>query len=69
MAICLAVAGAAIVTVFAVSIMRVANAGPLEDGHTAYKRGDFATALSVWRPLAAQGNAWAQANLGTMYAY
>ena len=30
-------------------------------------RGDYATALSLWRPLAQQGNALAQYNLGVMY--
>jgi TPR repeat protein len=45
-----------------------AYAGPLEDGHAAYARFDYATALSLWRPLAAQGNAQAQNALGGMYA-
>ncbi len=47
-----------------------ANAGPLEDGLAAVaaaKRGDYATALRLWRPLAEQGNASAQFNLGQMY--
>ena len=44
-----------------------ANAGPFEDGLTAYNRGDDATALKFWRPLAEQGNAEAQAHLGGMY--
>ncbi len=38
-----------------------------DEGLTAYKRGDYATALREWRPLAAQGNAAAQNNLGFMY--
>jgi len=42
-------------------------AGPLEDAAAAYVRKDYATALSVWRPLAALGNAAAQFNLGLMY--
>jgi len=33
----------------------------------AYERNDFATAISIWRPLAAQGNAEAQTLLGAMY--
>lgn len=45
-----------------------AVAGPFEDGHAAYVRGDYATALRLWRPLAAQGNPGAQYNLGGMYA-
>ena len=28
-----------------------AVAGPLEDGYAAYNRGDYATALRLWRPL------------------
>ena len=44
-----------------------AYAGPFEDGEAAYNRKDYATALSMWRPLAAQGNAEAQCNLGNMY--
>ena len=43
-------------------------AGPLEDGQAAYQKGDYAAALSHWRPLADQGNADAQAALGKMYA-
>ncbi len=35
-------------------------------GH-AYNRGDFDTALKEWRPLAEQGDADAQFNLGVMY--
>ena len=44
-----------------------AAAGPLEDAVAAYKRGDYATALRLWRPLAEQGNAQAQYNIGIMY--
>ncbi len=36
-------------------------------GTYAYKSGDFATALREWRPLAEQGDADAQYNLGLMY--
>jgi TPR repeat protein len=42
-------------------------AGPLEDAGAAYSRGDYATALTLVRPLAEQGNASAQNNLGLMY--
>ena len=44
-----------------------ANAGPLDDGVAAYQRGDYAAALRLWRPLAEQGDADAQYNLGVMY--
>ena len=39
----------------------------LQKGLAAAQRGDFATALREWRPLAQQGNADAQHNLGVMY--
>ncbi len=39
----------------------------LDEGVAAYKRGDYATALREWRPLAEQGNANAQLFLGLMY--
>ncbi len=45
-----------------------ANAGPFEDGATFYGRGDCATALRLWRPLAVKGIASAQHNLGVMSA-
>ncbi len=43
------------------------NAGPWEDGGAAYQRGDYATALKIWRPLAEQGHAAAQHNFGIIY--
>ena len=42
-------------------------AGPWEDGMAAYNRGDYAPAMQLFRPLARQGNARAQAVIGTMY--
>ncbi len=38
-----------------------------DPGMEAYERGDYATALKEWRPLAEQGDADAQFNLGVMY--
>jgi S1-C subfamily serine protease len=38
-----------------------------EEGFDAANRGDYATALKEWRPLAEQGHAGAQYNLGIMY--
>ncbi len=38
-----------------------------EAGKEAYYRGDYDTALKEWRPLAEQGDAHAQNNLGVMY--
>jgi TPR repeat protein len=42
-------------------------AGPFEDGLVAADNGDYATAIRLWRPLAEQGNAAAQFNLGLIY--
>ncbi len=36
-------------------------------GLDAYERGDYDTAMKEWRPLAEQGLAAAQTNLGAMY--
>ena len=44
-----------------------AMAGDFDKGMTAYNRGDYAAALAEWRPLAEQGLAKAQHNLGLMY--
>ena len=44
-----------------------ALAGPFEDGATALGRGDYATALQLWMPLADQGDASIQALVGFMY--
>ena len=38
-------------------------------GHMAYHQGDYDAALQAWRPLADQGHAGAQLNLGFMYDY
>ena len=53
--------------VVAAMVSSGALAGPSEEGWAAYQRGDYETALKLWRPLAAQGNAFAQSNLGFMY--
>jgi methionine-S-sulfoxide reductase len=42
-------------------------AAPLEEGNAAYMRGDYATAERLLRPLAEEGNATAQFDLGGMY--
>jgi TPR repeat protein len=44
-----------------------AAAEPLEDAIAAARKGDYATALRLFGPLADQGNAVAQYNLGLMY--
>ncbi len=39
-----------------------------DEGLSAYNRGDYATALREWKPLALKGDANAQHSLGFMYA-
>ena len=51
----------------ALGLSGAANAGPFDDALAAANRGDYATAFRLWRPLADQGNAGAQFNLGVMY--
>ena len=59
--------------IIAVAVLMLGLAEPAwagwDEGLAAYKRGDYATALREWRPLAAQGDAKAQNNLGVMYAW
>ena len=45
-----------------------ATAQDFQKGVDAYNRGNYAAALREWRPLAEQGNASAQYNLGFMYS-
>ncbi len=57
------------ITAFSLAVLEIAAvAGPLEDAKAAYDRGYYSTALTLWRPLADQGDATAQENLGNMYA-
>ena len=44
-----------------------AEAGPIEDAVVAYQKGDYATALRLYRSLAEQGHAGAQYKLGVLY--
>lgn len=46
-----------------------ANAASLKKGNAAYQNKDYATARMEWQPLANEGNAAAQYNLGLLYAY
>jgi TPR repeat protein len=41
--------------------------GDFQNGLAAYRAGNYATALKEWRPLAEQGHAKAQHNIGVMY--
>ena len=52
--------------VFAVSPIHAAD---FQKGLDAYKSGNYASAIKEWRPLAEQGLAEAQNNLGFMYRY
>ena len=56
----------ALAAVLLVMLVGPARAG-WDEGVFAYKQGDYATALKEFRPLAAQGDADAQAKLGFMY--
>ncbi|EDP61124.1 hypothetical protein BAL199_22307 [alpha proteobacterium BAL199] len=42
-------------------------ADDFKEGVKAYNSGDFKTALRKWKPLAEQGDAYAQFNIGLMY--
>ena len=58
-------------TIVLIACCQMANitawAGDFEEGFAAAQKGDFATALRLWKPLAEQGNSSAQYNLGLMY--
>ena len=56
-----------VVAVTVTLVPLVGLAQNFKEGADAYLDGDFSTALKVWRPLAEQGNAKAQHNLGVMY--
>ena len=43
-------------------------ADDFQDGFDAYNRKDYKVAFEKWMPLAEQGDAYAQSNLGLMYA-
>ena len=50
-----------------VSFPAQSKAQNFDTGLAAFQKGDYATALREWRPLAEQGHAAAQANLGVLY--
>ena len=56
----------ALAAVLFVMFVGPARAG-FNDGVAAYNRGDYEAAYQVWLPLAWQGHATAQGNLGFMY--
>jgi TPR repeat protein len=51
----------------AASFAGLVESDPVEKGRDAFSRGDFATALQLWRSLADQGNSAAQHALGVAY--
>ena len=55
-------------TVFVCLLLATPAWAGFKEGVAAAKLGDWETALSEWRPLAEQGDAKAQYNLGLMYA-
>jgi uncharacterized protein len=60
------------VSFVALLLLGLANpvaAGPLEDARPAAKRGDYATAVRLFEPLAEGGDATAQAYLGSAYQW
>src|SRR5271169_1268679 len=54
------------VVFLAFAVAGASNAGPYEDAVAAYGRGDYATAVRLWRPLAERGDPEAQLMLGSM---
>src|SRR5438105_12038483 len=58
----------ALAAAVAIALVGSAVAGPFEDGIAAAYRGDYGTAARIWKPLAADGLAEAQNNLGALYA-
>ena len=51
----------------AANFVGLADRDRVEEGRAAARRGDFATALERWRPLAERGDAAAQNRLGVAY--
>ena len=55
-------------TVFLCLLLATSAWAGVDEGTAAFGRGDYATALREWRPLAERGDVDAQRNLGFMYA-
>ena len=55
------------IVAIALAFAASASAQDFEAGKQAYQRGDYAAALREWLPLAEQGHAEAQHQLGYMY--
>jgi len=52
----------------AIGVSKASAQDALADGLTAYRSGDYAKAVELWRPLAESGDVTAQYRLGNMYA-
>lgn len=51
----------------AITLSSTAFADDFSDGFAAYEKGDYKTAMELWKPYAKQGEPSAQYNLGLMY--
>lgn len=58
---------AILAVVLSLMLVVPAGAGEANNALTAFKRGDYASAVKEWRALAAKGDADAEFNLGLMY--
>ncbi len=58
----------AIVLVLSIICLTAPAWADFKAGEKSYQRGDYATALREWQPLATKGHAVAQYNLGLLYA-
>jgi hypothetical protein len=65
---CVKTAPAILVALFLPGLAGPANAGAYEDGLAAYNLRDYQSAARLYGLAATQGNAYAQYNLGLMYA-
>ncbi len=54
------------VVMFLLGVISLAEAG-MDEANEAYERGEYESAYREWFPLAEQGDAVAQYNLGLMY--
>ena len=54
--------------VLSLALFGSATAGPLDDAAAAYQRNDYATTLQILGPIADQGDAFAEYDLGVIYS-
>ena len=57
-----------VILVLTIVCLVVPSMADIKTGENAYHRGDYATALHEWQPLAKQGHAVAQYRLGMLYS-